>query len=74
MNKEDLIILVIGLLLLAAMLYTLFFGGEESRHGVGSLHYLQAGRTPSLVVLNTDLPVLLTPPPLFPEGGSWIAA
>jgi len=35
MKKDDLIILLIGLLLLAAMLITLFHGGEKSRHGVG---------------------------------------
>ncbi|MDH3329388.1 MAG: hypothetical protein OEM01_09165 [Desulfobulbaceae bacterium] len=37
MKKEDLIILIIGLLLLAGMLLTIFFGGEKSMHGVGSL-------------------------------------
>lgn len=37
MKKEDLIILILALLLLAGMLYTLFIGGEESRHGVGSM-------------------------------------
>ncbi len=37
MKKEDLIILIIALLLLAGMLFTIFLGGEESRHGVGSL-------------------------------------
>ncbi|MBW2466660.1 MAG: hypothetical protein JRF02_05110 [Deltaproteobacteria bacterium] len=35
MKKDDLIIIIIGLLLLAGMLYTIFFGGEKSRHGVG---------------------------------------
>lgn len=38
MKREDLLIMIVGLLLLAAMLYTLFFGGEQSRHGVGRLH------------------------------------
>lgn len=37
MKKDDLIILLIGLLLLAGMLITIFFGGEKSRHGVGLL-------------------------------------
>lgn len=37
MQKDDLIILIIGLLLLAGMLITIFFGGEKSRHGVGLL-------------------------------------
>jgi len=35
MKKDDLIILIIGFLLLAGMLITIFFGGERSRHGVG---------------------------------------
>ena len=43
MKKEDLIIFIIGLLLLAGMLFTIFFGGEESRHGVGSLHDIIPG-------------------------------
>ena len=37
MKKDDLIILIIGLLLLAGMLFTFFFGGVRSRHGVGVL-------------------------------------
>jgi preprotein translocase subunit SecY len=37
MNRENFIILIIGLLLLAGMVLTIFFGGEKSRHGVGSL-------------------------------------
>ena len=37
MKKDDLIILLIGLLLLGGMLITIFFGGEKSRHGVGVL-------------------------------------
>lgn len=37
MKKEDLIILIIGLLLVAGMLITVFFGGDKSKHGVGSL-------------------------------------
>lgn len=41
MNKEDIFILVLALLLLAAMLYTFLFGGQSSRHGVSILH--QAG-------------------------------
>ena len=35
MKKDDLIILLIALLLLAGMFITIFFGGEQSRHGVG---------------------------------------
>jgi len=37
MKKDDLILLIIGLLLLAGMLFTFFFGGARSRHGVGIL-------------------------------------
>ena len=35
MKKDDLIILLIGLLLLAGMIITVIFGGEKSLHGVG---------------------------------------
>jgi hypothetical protein len=38
MNKEDLFILVLALLLLAAMIYTFLFGGQTSKHGVSFLH------------------------------------
>ena len=38
MKKEDLVILIIGLLLLAGMLITILLGGEKSMHGVGTLH------------------------------------
>ncbi len=38
MKKEDLIILLIGLLLAAAMVATIFLGGEKSMHGVGRIH------------------------------------
>jgi hypothetical protein len=37
MKKDDLIILFIALLLLAAMLITIFYGGAQSRHGVSLL-------------------------------------
>jgi hypothetical protein len=37
MKKDDLILLFIALLLLGAMLITIFFGGEKSRHGVGAI-------------------------------------
>jgi len=37
MKKDDLIIFIISLLLLAGMLITILFGGEKSRHGVGAL-------------------------------------
>jgi hypothetical protein len=37
MKKDNLVIFIIGLLLLAGMLITILFGGERSRHGVGIL-------------------------------------
>ena len=37
MNKEDIFILVLALLLLAAMIYTFLFGGQSSKHGVSFL-------------------------------------
>jgi hypothetical protein len=40
MKKEDLVLLILALLLLAGMLFTIFFGGEESRHGVGFLQHI----------------------------------
>ena len=39
MQKDDLIILFIALLLLAGMIITIIFGGEKSRHGVGKFFY-----------------------------------
>jgi hypothetical protein len=36
MKKDDLIILIIGLLLLAGMLITILFGGGKSLHGIGA--------------------------------------
>ena len=38
MKREDLIIVILGLLLLAGILLTVIFGGEKSRHGVGIFH------------------------------------
>lgn len=37
MHKEDIFILVVALLLLAAMIYTFLFGGQSSKHGVSFL-------------------------------------
>jgi len=45
MKREDLIILILGLLLLVGMLLTIFFGGEQSKHGVGSLLDILPGNT-----------------------------
>jgi flagellar basal body-associated protein FliL len=38
MNKEDIFILILALLLLAAMIYTFLFGGQGSKHGVSALN------------------------------------
>ena len=43
MKREDLIIVILGLLLLAGMLITIFLGGEKSKHGVGSLPGVDTG-------------------------------
>ena len=50
MKKDDLIILIIGLLLLAGMLLTIFFGGERSRHGVGILFDAQPEQQISFII------------------------
>ncbi|MFC1827071.1 hypothetical protein ACFLZQ_03980 [Thermodesulfobacteriota bacterium] len=55
MKKDDLIILIISLLLLAGMLITLFFGGERSRHGVGTLLDVQPEQEISFVIIRLDL-------------------
>jgi hypothetical protein len=52
MKKEDLIILIIGLLLLAGMLITIFFGGDKSMHGVGGRHEI----TPVGVAFHSTIP------------------
>ena len=44
MKREDFIILIVALFLLAGMLFTLFLGGEKSKHGVGSLHDILPGK------------------------------
>ena len=36
-DREDIVFLLIGLLLLAGMLLTFLLGGNRSRHGVGML-------------------------------------
>ena len=35
MNKEDILLLLLALCLLAAVLITIFLGGNRSRHGYG---------------------------------------
>lgn len=48
MNKEDIFILVLALLLLAAMIYTFLFGGQGSKHGVSVLHQTDPAAITSL--------------------------
>jgi len=55
MKKDDLIILIISLLLLAGMLITIFFGGERSRHGVGTILDVQPEREISFGIIRFDL-------------------
>lgn len=47
MKRDDLILFIIGLLLLAGMLITILFGGEKSLHGVGTVldNPLRLGKT-----------------------------
>jgi flagellar basal body-associated protein FliL len=47
MNKEDIFILVLALLLLAAMIYTFLFGGQSSKHGVSALN----SANPALIIV-----------------------
>ena len=47
MKKDDLIILLLGMLLLGAMLVTGFCSGEKSRHGVGIL--FEGKRAPGIM-------------------------
>ena len=35
MNKDDILLILLALCLLAAVLATIFFGGNRSRHGYG---------------------------------------
>lgn len=35
MNKEDLLLILLAVFLLIAILITIFFGGNQSRHGYG---------------------------------------
>lgn len=37
MNKDDILLLLLALFLLAAVLVTIFLGGNRSRHGYGFL-------------------------------------
>ena len=50
MKRDDLIILLIGLLLLAGMIITVIFGGEKSLHGVGMFSGKKPGRHVSLLL------------------------
>jgi len=56
MKKDDLIILLFFLLLLGAMLITILFGGEKSRHGVGLLPDVNPGlRISTVKIVRLDL-------------------
>jgi hypothetical protein len=50
MKKDNLVIFIIGLLLLAGMLITILFGGERSRHGVGILFNGQPGQETTFII------------------------
>lgn len=50
MKREDFLILILGLLLLAGMLLTFFLGGGQSRHGVGSFPCPRGPLDPGRVV------------------------
>jgi len=50
MKKDDLIILLIGLLLLAGMVITVIFGGEKSLHGVGLFSCMKQDQAISLIL------------------------
>ena len=54
MKKDDLIILLIGLLLLAGMIITVIFGGEKSLHGVGLFSGEKPGHYVSLAVTDSE--------------------
>jgi hypothetical protein len=54
MKKDDLIILLIGLLLLAGMIITVIFGGEKSLHGVGLFSAGKPGQHVSLAVTDSE--------------------
>ena len=50
MKKDDLILLIIGLLLVAGMIITIMFGGERSRHGIGIFYDNKEERVISLLI------------------------
>jgi hypothetical protein len=45
MNKNDILLILLALFLLTAVLVTIFFGGNRSRHGYGS--FSPAARGPA---------------------------
>lgn len=51
MKKEDFFILLAFVLLLLAMLYTVFYGGNRSRHGTG---VSVPGTTPAFAVQSDE--------------------
>ena len=55
MKKDNLVLLIFGLLLLAGMLITIIFGEDRSRHGVGTLLDVQPEQEISFVIKRLDL-------------------
>ena len=51
MKKDNLGLLIIGLLLLAGMLITIIFGGDRSRHGVGTFLDVQPEQEISFTII-----------------------
>lgn len=58
MKKENLLLRLLCILLLLAMLATIFLGGERSRHGYGAVIYLPNSRS----ALEDREPTHLPPP------------
>ena len=51
MKKDNLVLLIIGLLLLTGMLITIIFGGDRSRHGVGTFLDVQPEQEISFTII-----------------------
>lgn len=45
MDRQDIILILFGIMLLAAMVVTYIIGGEKSRHGVGKTFGYNSQRT-----------------------------
>jgi len=46
MKKGDFVLILLVLVLIAAAVWTIMFGGERSRHGVGMYHELPVAKVP----------------------------